>query len=811
MEINENSGNNKSTTNNVTKAFIKDYETLDNLLHSWYNELCKKSSLCVAISRKAPRLIEWCHNKWGNNTGGPDVVSEIAIPFLHLEQDDNCIVVDEAIYHGTTFSKICEMVQSPYPNLKVDALPLVVTEKALIAYPTLKEKLRQPYCVINEDDINFFIDTIVMRFQDGCKPYDMEFPIMYIQVDNHFGDDIVQQITDSLKKEEQQSMSQPLSQNVYAVDNYSRESGEFRRTYSYVFEYRFDELLDKMQKPDFCKLRFRYDANKKLLTIAIMAPYVINDLDIIKESPLFSGQLLTLWNKIYDAAFTVSTNNDEYLYQRQKSLVVVANYLLSYNAYQLLLPSLEKVLSKYSTDIPHLQLVDLTYLLGSSLAQTVQDELKAINGYYQPKPTLLAAERQTSYIPILYTDAYNSSIGFDNLNAGENLSAKISNLFSAMRWEVDMQSRNEAHPRYYNRLRYGESYDSLVSRFANVNMSPVATRQYIHQYLDSRIDRGSVVPNYIKLDNLSQYWTRLFRSGENEDLLKDQFLRVVLRVFSEYETQTQNRSMPRAVFNLLFALLLDNDSYSPLFCFKTEKALSACSEETFMDFDGLKASLFAHAAAYDVLANETGDYLRLNSYPRTLRYLNEVPLSHNLIGRITKAVSVIHKLNEKHGYISSDYENLTMIMHYDLPVFREKVESFSKERVEDIEALSITELIQRMKILFDLIAQIPQHVKPEILALADEWECVLTDNNRKIEEDKEELNRLTIALMRMLYIYNVYILSRGGKTYPLFQNPSLRERFQSIFTDSENKLIDDFQISNAGSSAYTVLTLINNN
>lgn len=45
--------------------------------------------------------------KYGALSKPLHVVSELALPFMEMSQYNSCVVVDEAIYHGTTFSKVC--------------------------------------------------------------------------------------------------------------------------------------------------------------------------------------------------------------------------------------------------------------------------------------------------------------------------------------------------------------------------------------------------------------------------------------------------------------------------------------------------------------------------------------------------------------------------------------------------------------------------------------------------------------------------------------------------------------------------------
>ena len=97
------------TNKRQKSSFLQDYKTLDCLLQNWGKRYFEKEDfLHIAISRKAPRLLEWVRlNGVGSN--GIPVVTELALPFLNWQHINKVLVADEAIYHGTTFEKVLEI------------------------------------------------------------------------------------------------------------------------------------------------------------------------------------------------------------------------------------------------------------------------------------------------------------------------------------------------------------------------------------------------------------------------------------------------------------------------------------------------------------------------------------------------------------------------------------------------------------------------------------------------------------------------------------------------------------------------------
>ena len=95
---------------------IRTHEGLDIRLQEWFNSLNNndENTLIVAIARKSPRLYEYCEMMWGGGSSSQRlfIVSEHALPFLFqhnfAEKYHKVILVDEAIYNGTTWRLLCE-------------------------------------------------------------------------------------------------------------------------------------------------------------------------------------------------------------------------------------------------------------------------------------------------------------------------------------------------------------------------------------------------------------------------------------------------------------------------------------------------------------------------------------------------------------------------------------------------------------------------------------------------------------------------------------------------------------------------------
>lgn len=528
---------------------VKDYVKLDRQLGFWHRKLVEGYDLCVMLSRKGPRLNEWIEC-YLDPLRIQNVVTEIAIPFIDMRLVKRCAIADEAIYHGTTFEKVYQIVRdSARPNTQIAALPFVVTNEAADRLDSL---LPQGQLRIADNCINFFIDTIIARFQFLGKPYDMEHPLLYADMEQDFDDEEMVAIATDIAGHFNRMFPDRLQMRHYDTNCYIREEGIGQKSITLLMDGLFATAFVQGAKPDFAKVRLMRKGNR--LCVAIMTPYVINDLDLRKDTGLFEGDLLKVWNRIVEEADRYEIFSEECRYQKQKSLVIMANYLLSYASYQLIAPVLERAIQRHGKSQPVLCERDLAYLLGWQLAHEVKLMLEnGVIRYIIPQVTVLPVTIQDRQIPLAYDNDYQRTSSAFDLGLYNKTEQRLSNLFSTMHREVELKSRQ--YETDYARLRFGESFKSICRRYA-IGLNADQVWLDVNRGIDTRIDRGSVVPNYVHVTAPSfNYWLRLFRSGENEDLLLDQVSRIVGFMVRAYILQTGMRSVPVADVELIICLL----------------------------------------------------------------------------------------------------------------------------------------------------------------------------------------------------------------------------------------------------------------
>lgn len=767
----------------------KNYDDLNEILLSWYKSLCEREGLCIAISRKAPRLLEWC-STYFHKEKSLQVVSEIAIPFIDLSVVKSCSLVDEAIYHGTTYSKVFNLVAKSNPSLKVFAEPLVVTEEALSLLGAAGVMIEKDIPMITEGYANFFIDTVVKRFHEGLKPYDMEYPLLYVKLDKTIDDKFMMESLKRLEDIEKKTLNIDFGVCHYNTQTYSREHDSVSTSYSYVFEYRFGDNLNPSQKPDFAKLRFSIKDN--LLCIAVMTPYIISDFDIENEGRIFTGCLLPIWTKIYSESLRHSIDDEEYQYQRKKSLVVLANYLLSFNNF---LCMKENILLAFGATAAWLDYNDLRYLVGQKLSGEISSELNGIN---EPMHALNVFELSgiiaQRYIPYTHREAYQRKTGMQNILA-ESLHEKVSNLFSAMHWEVEVNSRLNTPDTYYSRLRFGESYESLAQILNFANSTKEGLRMELHKSIDSRIDSGSVVPNYVRIERLPNYWLRLFRSGENEDVDKDQQNRILLYMVRQYMQFSGNDTMPLAAVQMALLMMVyeDRGRYSKYFCRRVGFASVNNVASAMVEIGGEQFNLLDKVTINGLFGLTEQNSIVIKENTDTLRLVDGNPLSTDMEIEIRDIVSFVYDYCE--NIVNWDIIRIMPVfalLAFDRDKLIAGVEKWTKSiRNKVSEELEI-DMEEEKKEFERLFSSMPNSLMPNLDADRGKWYAKIKILLDKYNSKSDEYSEYEKRLVRDFYVLNLWTkLNDSGNNLDAIPE-ELKDLFLNYFSEKEIEILSMF-------------------
>jgi hypothetical protein len=149
-------------------------------LKAWCQDLGETEGIIVAIARKGPRLLELLLREQFLPTEVLNrVVSEHALPFC-VEFDGNVTVVDDAVQHGSTFTRICKLTQEVYQErggkqqvvgLPFAAVPEKITHECM-------NLIQRYHLSLAEDQAVSFVASLVSGLRLLGKPFDLEYPMI---------------------------------------------------------------------------------------------------------------------------------------------------------------------------------------------------------------------------------------------------------------------------------------------------------------------------------------------------------------------------------------------------------------------------------------------------------------------------------------------------------------------------------------------------------------------------------------------------------------------------------------------------------
>lgn len=563
----------------------------------WNKSFCEKSKeygsnkkkIIVSIARKGPRLCELSDIE-------EDVISEHAIPFsLSNFLNSLVVVTDEAIYFGTTFQRIYTVLKTGInlyqkkrlkeegvhvtdecPIVKAD--PVVISKKAKQLLENKIDWLISDLNTISDECIPKYINDLIENFYGLGKPFDIEFPIFYINF-----------------PEELYEMDNPCIAK-FLKGKFEHIKPERGKGYTYILKHRAekmnyytvtrlfsDEIYQNNRKlhSDFSKMRAFWHKDKRRIALTFYSPHIIDDKYLVKDSPLFAGTpYAEIWSKLWAKASIVediyewfeneSADLDfekrkaieydlqEYKYHVKRSLLVWANYLYSYDMAMELIPSLKKELfgDKAEAAAISIEERDICYLSGIELVKDIVSSLNNILYSYNtiqmpivPMDDVLV----NNYIPEAYLPKYEIA-NANALSKCRDMSELVSMIFYNMHFNVEIEGRNN-WKEDLSRLRFGETFSSIYNRGFVGNYSEVF--HSMHKSLDFRIDNGSIVPKYVCRNNGgSKFWFRMFRCGENEDLFAQRLIRFIEKLLRIISETYDNSLLPEVLIRSAFTVYL---------------------------------------------------------------------------------------------------------------------------------------------------------------------------------------------------------------------------------------------------------------
>lgn len=495
----------------------------DRLLQYYYDGDTK--TVIIALSRKGPKMVDAIFS--AEERGKLDIVTEFAMPifFSRIPKGSKLrvFILDDAVYYGSTLLNLYNEIKR-YEIL----FDITLEVKAFVAIKDANAMyLPQPEIIADEAWRNgcghYFVREAMSRFRRLHQCMEVEFPIITYS----FGRQI-----------HVQALGQVLA----------RQFGEKCYTEQYEEGSTLNVVLNCHQS-QFCKIRLYPDGTQ--LHVSFMAPRLIpNDESILRRLMSHMDNRLADWWSRFCAEILkdqADVKTVEALKRsRHRNIVSMANYIFSYQEYILNKNLLEMTFQQIDSAL------ECKGLDEYALYQVIGDKEMADD-------LLLCLSAQARHahphfpnipsIPLMpdglnYEEPRNpseeerrtlSSHNWHMIRNSHSYKEALSAIFFNQNLFIERWSRTKA--RYEARhLWFGYTHDSLMSmlrehgRFSQPDNIEIA----LHRWIDNRIDMGCIVPQYI-LDYATNQWTRVFRPGENEELLLSHLGRFAIHVYNRVE------------------------------------------------------------------------------------------------------------------------------------------------------------------------------------------------------------------------------------------------------------------------------------
>lgn len=486
----------------------------------------KENVFICAISRKTPKLLDLLRNKLAPIWDKVTVFTEIAIPFMDWSNIRQLILIDDAIYYGSTFTAIYQQILEIAPDVTIIPMCCVRASEANL---TIDNDLKTT--LVSRNKGHYFVNCLSRRFREQCLPFEVEFPVFRIETQEK-GEQKALRLYDLLKN---------VISTTYHIGETCNEIG-----------------IDFSADGSECnKLRFYVREGELLISSICTQPMLQENLD---DRNLFADTYLNKpWLMMMDEISRQPKNAAYY-----QTLCMACNFFYSISLFMskwnVISDAIESAfgLKKVTVD---LRQRELDLLFGRDLSSKIYEWYVAnievdnlfVDGVYLAE--LEEMDFTEEYVPknLMYW-AYYHEVQERFLTKFHNVAGILLALLYIQNFMLDKMNR-----RYYlvnnERLKYGHTFGSLTRLLENAGLGQREDILKMHAWVDAHIDSACIVPQYIKVENLvgKEVWTRVFRSGENEMHFVSHWARLGVDILRKEMEITGLQRMDLTLFSGLLA------------------------------------------------------------------------------------------------------------------------------------------------------------------------------------------------------------------------------------------------------------------
>ena len=716
-----------------------------------------ETDIVIALSRKGPRMLEYL--KRYNSLKEFSFTTEHALPFIFEQISNNrdkkyrIFIVDDAIYFGSTIQNLYNEIKAYIDAYKLDNVKIyaVVTaikasdsktlniDDALLLNYEGKEPLRAGYG-------HYFVKCLMNDFSKLDNTLEVEFPTIEYDLPSN----VDEQIVDEAIK------------NQYPDAFRSEQNGESRAKWCII--------LENGKTSAFNKVRIFISANK--LRFVFMNPHYFNNNEetlaglMVRQGSPFRE----MWNEIQLHFKNVELDirkefNNEIRRNRLRTQVILANYILSFNNFLVERDKINAIVGSLGIDENSYSIKEnnLTYLIGnvSLVANTIGRLKVAADSNLSLDPLLSVKEMTVSNDYVLESNSlpkdelevllnHNLVMISKSQDTEESLSAMFNNLTIL----IEKWTRGTIYDDNY-RLRFGYTMKNLtafVHRYGAFKIEePEKFQTELHSWIDNRIDNGCIVPQYI-VDSASSTWMRVFRPGENEDLLLSHLARLVLCVWNQANEILQVQKVNTYTYQSLLSVVIDTfreclEKEESYLQFRIDGKLLPCIGDKYRNIVDYMKDMY--------ILTEENDFLECSPRLQNKEFKTCTTLSRELEENIRKKIKSLLSpklvLDNPFGDFSGDinYELKEL-----LPI--SKIEVNIQKLKDDVHDLIQLLLVSDGNVV-DMTDNEVDHLLSNYFAFIKPY--LLSDEKvSKLEIDGDSIYYTEEKLQKILSLYNILLL-----------------------------------------------------
>lgn len=716
-----------------------------------------ETDIVIALSRKGPRMLEYL--KRYNSLKEFAFTTEHALPFIFEQLSNNrdkkyrIFIVDDAIYFGSTIQNLYNEIKAYIDAYKLDNVKIyaVITaikatdsktlsiDNALLLNYKGNEPLRAGYG-------HYFVKCLMNDFSKLDNTLEVEFPTIEYDLPSYVDEQIVDE---AIKKQ-------------YPDAFRSEQNGESRAKWCII--------LENGKTSAFNKVRIFISANK--LRFVFMNPHYFNNNEetlaglMVRQGSPFRE----MWNEIQLHFKNVELDirkefNNEIRRNRLRTQVILANYILSFNNFLVERDKINAIVGSLGIDENSYSIKEnnLTYLIGnvSLVANTIGRLKVAADSNLSLDPLLSVKEMTVSNDYVLESNSlpkdelevllnHNLVMISKSQDTEESLSAMFNNLTIL----IEKWTRGTIYDDNY-RLRFGYTMKNLtafVHRYGAFKIEePEKFQTELHCWIDNRIDNGCIVPQYI-VDSASSTWMRVFRPGENEDLLLSHLARLVLCVWNQANEILQVQKVNTYTYQSLLSVVIDTfreylEKEESYLQFRIDGKLLPCIGDKYRNIVDYMKDMY--------ILTEENDFLECSPRLQNKEFKTCTTLSRELEENIRKKIKSLLSpklvLDNPFGDFSGDinYELKEL-----LPI--SKIEVNIQKLKDDVQDLIQLLLVSDGNVV-DMTDNEVDHLLSNYFAFIKPY--LLSDEKvSKLEMDGDSIYYTEEKLQKILSLYNILLL-----------------------------------------------------